>query len=305
MTGTAAAEEFERHRPYLMSVAYRMLGTIADAEDAVQDTYLRFARVDLGAVREPRAWLTTALGRICLDHIGAARTRRERYVGQWLPEPLTGSFGPAGASPPGPEDQVTLDESVSMAMLALLESLTPAERTALILHDVLAMPYEQVAQTVGRSESACRQLVSRARAHVQARAPRFTVDAAQQTAAVRAFAAACASGSVTALVQVLDPNVVLRSDGGGNVSGVATRPVTGADQVARLLLGVGRRHPATPWAGVVNGATGLIFVNEDGVAGVMAFTVADHRITEIDFVVNPDKLGRVRTGAPGEPGQEP
>ena len=288
------AAEFQRHRSYLVAVAYRMLGTLADAEDAVQETYLRFARVASEEIREPRGWLTTALGRICLDHLNSARIRRESYVGPWLPEPVTEVALDLGAPPPlGPEDRVTLDESVSMAMLVLLESLSPAERTALVLHDVLGLPYDEVASTVGRTEVACRQLVSRARGHVREAAPRFTVDAAQQTAAVNAFLAAAAHGRVEALIDVLAPDVVLRSDGGGLVSGVARRPVVGADNVARLLLAIAAKHAALPWTSRVNGATGLVFEGENGVVGVMAFTVAEDRITEIDFVVNPEKLARV------------
>jgi RNA polymerase sigma-70 factor, ECF subfamily len=285
------AREFETHRGYLTAVAYRMLGTLADAEDAVQETYLRFARVDTEQIREVRGWLTTALGRICLDHIGSARSRREQYVGPWLPEPVVGVD--LGVGPLSPEDRVTLDESVSMAMLVLLESLSPAERTAFVLHDVLSVPYDEIADTVGRSETACRQLVSRARAHVRDRSPRFTIDAAQQSEAVGAFLAACADGRVETLVGVLAPDVVLRSDGGGLVSGVARQPVVGADNVARLLLGVASKHAAFPWTRRVNGATGLVFEGADGVVGVMGFTVADGRITEIDFVVNPEKLRRV------------
>jgi RNA polymerase sigma-70 factor (ECF subfamily) len=285
------AREFEDHRGYLTAVAYRMLGTLADAEDAVQETYLRFARVDTEQIREVRGWLTTALGRICLDHIGSARSRREQYVGPWLPEPAVDVD--LGVRPLSPEDRVTLDESVSMAMLVLLESLSPAERTAFVLHDVLSVPYDEIADTVGRSEPACRQLVSRARAHVRDRSPRFTIDAAQQSEAVGAFLAACADGRVEALVGVLAPDVVLRSDGGGLVSGVARQPVIGADNVARLLLGVASKHSAFPWTRRVNGAAGLVFEGADGVVGVMGFTVADGRITEIDFVVNPEKLRRV------------
>jgi RNA polymerase sigma-70 factor (ECF subfamily) len=285
------AREFESHRGYLTAVAYRMLGTLADAEDAVQETYLRFARVNRSDIREARGWLTTTLARICLDHIGSARNRREQYVGPWLPEPVVGVD--LGVGPVSPEDRVTLDESVNMAMLVLLESLSPAERTALVLHDVLSVPYEEIADTVGRSEPACRQLVSRARAQVRERSPRFTVDAAQQSAAVDAFLAACTDGRVTTLVGVLAPDVVLRSDGGGLVSGVARQPVTGADNVARLLLGVAAKHAAFPWTCRVNEAAGLVFEDAGRVVGVMGFTVADQRITEIDFVVNPEKLRRV------------
>jgi RNA polymerase sigma-70 factor, ECF subfamily len=293
MTAEEAATAFDGHRGYLTAVAYRMLGTLADAEDAVQEAYLRFARADPGTIREPRGWLTTVISRICLDQLNSARVRREQYVGPWLPEPLVGSDAGLGMSPLTPEDRITLDESVSMAMLVVLESLSPPERTAFVLHDVLSLSYEEVSATVGRSEAACRQLISRARGHVRERTPRFTVDAKQQNAVVEAFLSACADGGVDTLVKVLAPGVVLRSDGGGLVSGVARRPVTGAENVARLLLGVAARHPAFPWRLRVNGAAGLVFEGADGVAGVMAFAVDDGRITEIDFVVNPEKLSRV------------
>lgn len=293
MTAATSAAEFERHRDHLTGVAYRMLGTLQDAEDAVQETYLRYLRVAESDIHDLRAWLTTTIARICLDEMGSARARRESYVGQWLPEPVMGVSRSLGQIPLGPEDQVTLDESVSMAMLVLLESLTPAERTALILHDILGMPYGEVSQVVGRSQAACRQLVSRARAHVRDHAPRFTPDPAQHVEAVQAFLAAASRGELDQLIRVLDPDVILRSDGGGVVPGVARRPVIGADHVARLLLGVAARRPAMSRAGTVNGSPGLVFEDDEGVVGVMAFTVAGGLITEIDFVVNPDKLRRV------------
>ena len=301
MTAEEAAAAFDGHRGYLTAVAYRMLGSLADAEDAVQEAYLRFARADLDTVREPRGWLTTVIGRICLDHLSSARVRREQYVGPWLPEPLVGSDAGLGMASLTPEDRITLDESVSMAMLVVLESLSPPERTAFVLHDVLSLSYEEVAATVGRSEAACRQLISRARGRIQQRAPRFTVDAQQQNAVVEAFLNACADGGVDTLVKVLAPEVVLRSDGGGLVS-AARRPVIGAENVARLLLGLAAKHTAFPWTRRVNGATGLVFEGSDGIAGVMAFTVDDGRITEIDFVVNPEKLGRVPLPGRSEPG---
>lgn len=296
MEAAATAAEFERHRDHLTGVAYRMLGTLADAEDAAQETYLRYSRAAGSGIRDVRAWLTTTIARICLDEMGSARARRESYIGPWLPEPVVGAaaygFGPAPVGL-GPEDRVTLDESVSMAMLVLLESLSPAERTAFVLHDVLGLPYGEVAQVVGRSQAACRQLVTRARARVRERTPRFTLDRGQHAEAVEAFLAAGSHGSVAELVQVLDPDVVLRSDGGGRVPGVARRPVAGAGHVARLLLGVAARRPAAARIDTVNGSPGLVFEDQSGVVGVMAFTVAGRLITEIDFVVNPDKLRRV------------
>jgi RNA polymerase sigma-70 factor, ECF subfamily len=286
---TSAGAEFERHRAHLTEVAYRILGTLADAEDAVQEAYLRFTRGT--APRDARAWLTTVVSRICLDELGSARARRESYVGPWLPEPLVAT---ALSSPgPGPEDRVTLDESVSMAMLVLLESLSPAERTAFVLHEVLGLSYQEVSQVVGRGEAACRQLVTRARGHVRRRAPRFTPDRGQHAHAVQAFLKACFHGSFDELIRVLDPDVVLRSDGGGLVPGVARRPVIGAANVARLLLGVVARNAVTPRLSTVNGSTGLVFEAGGAVVGVMGFTAAGDLITEIDFVVNPDKLHRV------------
>jgi RNA polymerase sigma-70 factor (ECF subfamily) len=287
---SSTAAEFERHRGHLTGVAYRMLGSLADAEDAVQETYLRFARTDVAGLRDVRAWLTTTVARICLDQLGSARARRETYVGPWLPEPAVGTAGPLAPLALGPEDRVTLDESVSMAMLVLLESLSPAERTAFVLYEVLGLPYPDIAATVGRSEAACRQLVARARAHVRDRAPRFTLDQGQHASAVGAFLRACERGSVDELVAVLDPRVVLRSDGGGRVPGVARRPVTGASKVARLLLGVAARYEALALRTLVNGSPGLVFEAGGVVVGVMGFTVAENRITEIDFLVNPDKL---------------
>jgi RNA polymerase sigma-70 factor, ECF subfamily len=292
MDKASAAAEFERHRAHLTGVAYRMFGTLADAEDAVQETYVRFARADVAALRDVRGWLTTTVARICLDELGSARARRERYVGPWLPEPVVG-VGVLSPGPLGPEDRVTLDESVSMAMLVLLESLSPAERTAFVLRDVLGLAYGEVSEIVGRTEAACRQLVGRARAHVRQRAARFTLDHAQHAGAVEAFLAACFGGDVEQLVRILDPDVVLRSDGGGRVAGVARRPVAGSRKVARLLLALAARHVGTVRRCPVNGSTGLIFESAGEVVGVMGFALSGGLISEIDFVLNPDKLRRV------------
>ncbi len=302
MDASTAATEFEGHRAHLLGVAYRMLGTRTDAEDAVQEAYLRFARATDPGPRDPRAWLTTVVARICLDELGSARARRENYVGPWLPEPLVDAprdFAVAALGP-DPEDRVTLDESVSLAMLVVLESLSPAERTAFVLHDVLGLPYGEISTVVGRGEAACRQLVARARAHAHERAPRFTADRAQHAGAVTAFLTACSHGSVEELVRVLDPAAVLRSDGGGLVPGVARRPVTGPDNIARLLLGVAAKHDAIPYLHPVNDATGLVFEAGGTVVGVMAFAVAGTLITEIDFVVNPEKLRGVTRRRSGE-----
>jgi RNA polymerase sigma-70 factor (ECF subfamily) len=292
MDNVSTAAEFEQHRSHLTGVAYRMLGTVTDAEDAVQETYVRFARADVAALRDVRGWLTTTVARICLDELGSARARRERYVGPWLPEPVVGA-GVLLPVPLGPEDRVTLDESVSMAMLVLLESLSPAERTAFVLREVLGLPYGEVSEIVGRTEAACRQLVTRAKDHVRQRAPRFTLDHGQHTRAVEAFRTACSQGDVQQLVRILDPDVVLRSDGGGRVAGVARRPVVGSHKVARLLVALASRHDGALRHLPVNGSTGLVVESAGEVVGVMGFAVAGQRITEIDFVLNPEKLRRV------------
>ncbi len=220
-----------RERRRLLSLAYRVLGTVADAEDAVGETYVRWYRLseeERAAVANPQAWLTRVAGRVCLDALGSARARRERYVGEWLPEPVpadlfAGTGGAAEAADPA--DRVSLDESVSTAFLVVLEAMTPAERVSFVLHDVFALPFAEVAAVVGRSPGAVRQLASSARRRVR-EGGAAQVDRLQHDAVVRAFARACRTGDVETLTRVLDPAVVLRSDGGGVVS-AARRPVRG------------------------------------------------------------------------------
>jgi RNA polymerase sigma-70 factor (ECF subfamily) len=267
-----------------MGVAYHLMGTVTEAEDAVQEAYLRLVRTEVTEVRDLRTWLTTVVTRICMDQLTSARARREQYVGPWLPEPLV---SPAAAF--GPEDRLTLDESVSLAMLVVLESLSPAERIVFVLHEAFGFSHADIARTVGRQEAACRQLLARARQHVRGRAPRFTPDREEHRAVVTAFLRAASHGDLDELAGVLDPRVVLYSDGGSNVS-AARRPVTGARDVARLLLGVASRHPADWRLTAVNGMPGAVFTSGGQVVGVMAFTVFASRITQIHFVVNPDKL---------------
>ncbi|WP_395244056.1 RNA polymerase sigma factor SigJ [Agromyces sp. MMS24-K17] len=293
-----AALEAERSR--LLSLAFRMLGTVADAEDAVQETYVRWYRMpraDQDAVENVAAWLTTAASRICLDLLGSARARRERYVGEWLPEPLpsgaAGRFGATasllGSAPPDPLDRVTLDESVSTALLILLESLTPAERVAFVLHDVFAVPFAEVADAVGRSPEACRQLASSARRHVRDRR-RHLDTGARHAEVVRAFMAASAGGDLETLVGLLDPAVQLHGDGGGLASAVR-RPLVGADDVLRFLAGTVAKRPdlhvdlrETP-----DGLT--LAAGVDGVIDtVMVFEVEGGRITRIWSMRNPEKL---------------
>ncbi|GAA3430073.1 RNA polymerase sigma factor SigJ [Streptosporangium sandarakinum] len=277
------AAEFAAIRPRLVGVAYGLLGSIDEAEDVVQDAWFRLGRVGRAEIRDVTGWLVVTVSRLALDVLRSARVRREEYVGPWLPEPVVDGGDPA--------DRVTLDESMSMAMLVVLESLSPAERTAFVLHDVFGLPFDEVGRAVGRSPAACRQLAARARRHVAARAPRFEVDAAEHRRVVEAFARAGAGDDIGALMELLDPDVVLRSDGGGLVT-AARRPVRGADRVARFLLGVTRRYGSSHGFApvMVNGWPGLLRSRRDATPAVYALNTAGGRITEIYIVMNPEKL---------------
>jgi RNA polymerase sigma-70 factor (ECF subfamily) len=284
----------DAERGMLMSLAYRMLGTVADAEDAVQETYARWYRMtpaERDAIENPAAWLTRVAGRVCLDQLGSARARRESYVGEWLPEPLPGGAGMfATPASTDPLDRVTLDESISTALLVVLESLTPAERVAFVLHDVFAMPFAEIAEVVGRSSEACRQLASSARRHVRERRA-GSATRERHDEVVRAFTAAAASGEFAALIAVLDPDVRLLSDGGGLAS-ASLRPVLGADRVARFLLGLReKRGPQLEWS-VVETADGLsLAFGERGVIDtVLVADVRGGRVGSLWIMRNPEKL---------------
>jgi RNA polymerase sigma-70 factor, ECF subfamily len=280
-----AVETFERRRSYLVGVAYRLLGTVTEAEDAVQDTWLRLEGADTDDIEDLEAWLTVVTTRICYDQLKSARVRREHYVGEWLPEPILDGDGPVD-----PSDRITLDESVSMALLVVLETLSPAERTAFVLHDVFAVPFDTVAEVVGRSPAACRRLAARARAHVAERAPRFDTSGDQRRLVVDAFTHAATTGDVEHLLAVLDPEVVLRSDGGGKVPSPEA-PLAGSEQVARFLLDIAAaRQHMRHQVRIVNGRPGVVTTDGDRTVAVMGFEVAEGRITEIDLVMNPEKL---------------
>jgi RNA polymerase sigma-70 factor, ECF subfamily len=279
--------EFAQLRPYLLRVAYSHLGSLSEAEDLVQEAWLRLERTDRGQIHNLRAWLTTVVSRLALDSLTSARSRRESYVGPWLPEPLV----QADPDAVDPADQLDLDESVSMALLVVLESLSPAERSAFLLHDVFGYSFNEVAEIVGRTPAATRQLATRGRHAVEARRPRYPAEPQQQREVVAAFQAATQEGDVGSLIELLDPAVTFRSDGGGVVSAART-VFTGAERVARIFTAMAghfgdnfRMRPI-----VVNGAPGLL-IDPGESPSVIAFTIDDGRISEIDVVRNPEKLG--------------
>lgn len=292
----------------LLALAFRMLGTIADAEDAVQETYARWFRLsdsERAEILVPQAWLTRVTSRICLNVLDSAHHRRERYIGPWLPEPVPALALPAaGRIPEDPGERVDLDDSVSSALLVVLESMTPAERVAFVLHDVFAVPFAEIAEVLGRSPAACRQLAASSRRRVQEERRRRATPL-EHDGVVRAFAAAARDGDLAGLVAVLDPDAVLVSDGGGVVT-AARRPVIGADRAARFLLGALRKNPGAEVVEVQT-ADGLGFVLREAgkVTGVVTLVVIAGAVTELRMMRNPDKLvlwdGPDRRGAQNLP----
>lgn len=277
------ATAYDAVRPRLVRVAYAILGSHAEAEDVVADCWLRLEGADAREpVRDVAAWATVAVARAALDVLRSARVRRETYVGPWLPEPVV----------TGLEDRVSLDDSVRYALLVALERLTPAERTAWVLHDIFEMPFDQVAGAVGRTPEAVRQLARRARQHVAAGTPRVQVDPDTHDRVVGAFLGAAAGGDLAGLVRLLDPGAVLTSDGGGVVN-AARRPVVGADKVARFMAGVARKRGEVEIV-TVNGRSGVAYRVDGRLHSVLSFTVDGELITRIDIVLAPDKL----SGAP-------
>lgn len=274
-------DAFTRHRRLLFTVAYEMLGSAADAEDVVQETWLRWAGVDQSEVRDPRAYLVRIVTRQALNRLRTRARRREDYVGEWLPEPLL--TGPDVAA------DVELAESVSIAMLTVLETLAPAERAVFVLREVFAMPYEEIAEAVGKSPAAIRQIAHRAREHVAARRPRMVVSAREQEQVVERFLAAIRNGDLQGLLDVLAPDVVTVADGGGLVA-AARHPITGAERVARFLLGAGRHTNFETTAIWINGAPGVRIDIAGALDTAVSLTVEGGRITRIYAIRNPHKL---------------
>jgi RNA polymerase sigma factor (sigma-70 family) len=290
-------------RRQLINLAYRLLGSLAEAEDAVQEAYARWyamSRQEQEAIESPGAWLTKVASRICLDILGSARARRERYVGEWIPEPLPErtewTIARLGSSVIDPADRVTLDESVNMAFLVVLEAMTPAERVAFILHDVFRYSFAEVGEVVGRTPAACRQLATSARRRIRAaHAP--ATPPAELAGVVRDFKRAWEAKDIEALIDLLDPDATVIADGGGLVT-ASLHPIEGGEQIAQFLVGLASQTPP----GVrfletaVNGQPGLVAQQDGRTVTVFAFDVAGGRITHIWAVRNPEKLRPWTTG---------
>lgn len=302
-------DDIFRERRRLLALGYRMTGTLADAEDIVQETYLRWYRLteqERDDIVNPAGWLTTVAGRVALDLLGSARRRREQYVGEWLPEPVPAEvFSGASTARPGttasgqagadPLDRVTLDDDVSTALLVVLEAMTPAERVAFVLHDVFDVPFDEIAEAVGRSSAAVRQLAASARRHVR-ESRSAAVPRAEHDRVVRAFQEATRTGDVAVLVRFLAPDVQLRSDGGGVVR-AARNVVSGSDNVARFLLGIAAKNPHLSVEEQQFGdGLGLVFRDGGTVHSVMNVQVDDGVISRLWIVLNPAKLTHWNSG---------
>ena len=288
------ADRFEEHRPHLRAVAYRMLGSLAEADDAVQDTRLRLTRAGAGEVENLGGWLTTVVARVCLNMLRSRATRREEPLGPHLPDPVI--------SPPGtlqPEEEALLADSVGLALLVVLDSLSPAERLAFVLHDMFELPFDEIAPMVGRSPAAARQLASRARRRVRgAELPAPDPDLARQRAVVDAFFLAARGGDFDTLVSLLDPDVVLRSDFGARRP-AAARVTRGAAAVARQAL-IGALPTAHLHPALVNGAAGVVVTVNGRPFAVLGFTVTEGRIVEIDAIADPERVQRIAAAVLGD-----
>jgi RNA polymerase sigma-70 factor, ECF subfamily len=281
--GTFLTEAFEGSRPYLRGVAYRMLGSMTDADDAVQEAWLRLDRSEAARIDDLRSWLTTVVGRICLDMLRRRKMREHESIDAWLPEPIV-----SDPDESDPEGIAVVADSVGLALLVVMEQLSPAERVAFVLHDVFAMPFEEVGGVLGRSTDASRQLASRARRRVQGAASPVETDPREQRRVVDAFLAASRAGDLRMLLEVLDPGVVMRADMGATRQELSA-VITGADAVAKQVLTSG-----TPLAGLaqpvlVNGSAGVVVGDREAPIAVVNFVVANGRIVEIDLIADPAK----------------
>jgi RNA polymerase sigma-70 factor, ECF subfamily len=292
---------FEEHRPALVRLAYRMLGSLADADDVVQDAYLRWTREDRTAVKCPRAYLTSIVTRLCIDQRQTVETRKMTYVGPWLPEPVV---DPGETDPSG---KLEAAESVSMALLVVLESLSPVERAAYLLRRVFDYGYDEIGNILDKSEANCRQLVSRAEERIRERRPRFEAEPAEARRLTGAFLQACSTGDLDGLVNLLATDAVLYSDSGGKAT-AALVPIRGAAHIARLFLSIMKKAPPSlevRWVRV-NGQPGLLAVVDGKVIQLMTFDIVDGRIATCFVIRNPDKLERIRlSGTPPDSQYQP
>jgi len=283
------AEQFEQHRAHLRAVAYRMLGSASAAEDAVQESWIRFGRTDVSAVENLRAWLTTVVSRVCLDMLRTRASRREDSLETHVPDPVV------TRADADPESDAMLADSVGLALLVVLEALEPAERLAFVLHDVFGMAFDEIAPIVDRSPAAARQLASRARRRVQSRAPDADHDVRQQRRVVDAFLAAVRNADFEALVAVLDPDIVLRADGGA-AKGMS-RLMRGAEAVASQATSFSRLGLSSEIV-LVNGNIGVVSRLPDGrVFSVVGFTIASGKVVEMDILADPERLSRIDLSA--------
>jgi RNA polymerase sigma-70 factor, ECF subfamily len=285
----AVSETFERHRSLLFSISYRMLGSVMEAEDVVQEAFLRWQGASGRELHAPKSYLSTVVTRLSIDRLRSAKARREEYVGPWLPEPIATGEGSDVAG------TVILDETLSMAFLVLLESLTPVERAVFLLREVFDYDYAEIASLVGKSEDNCRQISRRARQSVAARRPRFESSPEQEERLMDSFLEACMSGDMESLLALLSEDSTLWSDGGGKTR-AALRPIYGADRVARFISGILRKAPSglVVRRASINGRPGFIGYFEDGSPqSVTTFDVAEGTIRAIRIVVNPEKLRNV------------
>ena len=292
----ALLEAFDRHRRLLFGIAYEMLGSVADAEDTVQDAWLRWSAADRRDVVDARAYLVRTTSRLALDRLRSARTKRETYVGPWLPEPLL--TGPTSGAP-DPAEAAELGEQVSLAVLVVLETLSPVERAVFVLREVFGMAWSEVAAVLDRSEAAVRQLGHRAREHVQARRPRFDTDRRSAREVTERFLEAAVGGDVDALLAAMSPGVVLISDGGGRVK-AARRPIVGADKVARFLAAVGPLGAHLPGLRVglaeVNGAPAVVAWTDEGPFMALQLVLVDGLVEQVLYMGNPEKLAGIADG---------
>lgn len=288
--GTAEAI-FARHRARVFAVAYRLVGTVSDAEDVVQETWLRWSGAKLDDLRSPEAWLVTTASRLGIDHLRRLKARRESYVGPWLPEPIVAAASDAPERTP--EEKLSLADDVSIALLHMLERLAPEERAAFLLHEAFDYDYAELAAVLGKSQAACRQIVSRARRRVQEERPRFRAGAREHERLAAAFARALAAEDPAALIACLSEDAVLYSDGGGKAA-AALNPIRSADHIARFFFGIGRKYnlPFVSQSIVVNGGPGFALLYEGHLHSIACLDIDDGRIAAIYLTRNPDKLAR-------------